>query len=75
MMTDEPCSAARQLSQSVYTLRLGDTYLRGESILCKVVNQLLLIVEYRTNLVGIATDCCDAFHSKIERLRRETGLL
>jgi hypothetical protein len=25
--------------------------------------------------VGIATDCCDAFHSKIEWLRREAGLL
>ena len=25
--------------------------------------------------MGIATDCCDAFHSKIERLRRETSLL
>ena len=25
--------------------------------------------------MGIATDCCDAFHSKIERLTRETGLL
>jgi hypothetical protein len=25
--------------------------------------------------VGIATDCCDAFHSKIERLTRETSLL
>ena len=45
MMTDEPCSTAEQLSQSVYTLRLGDTYFWSESILCKAVNQLPLIVE------------------------------
>lgn len=25
--------------------------------------------------MGITTDCCDAFHSKIERLSRKTGLL
>jgi hypothetical protein len=40
MITDEPCSTAGQLSQSVQMQRLGDAYLGGESILRKAVNQL-----------------------------------
>lgn len=36
---------------------------------------LPLVLEKRTNFVGVAANCCDAFHSKIEWLRREAGLL
>ena len=45
MITDEPCSTAEQLSQSVHMQRLGDTYFGGESILRKTVNQLPLALE------------------------------
>ncbi len=45
MITDDPCSTLGQLSQPVHMQRLGDTYLGGESILCKTVNQLLLVLE------------------------------
>lgn len=40
-----------------------------------MVDQLIVTLETKTDLVGIATNGCDTFHPKVERLRRKPSLL
>ena len=40
-----------------------------------MVDQLIVALETKTDLVGIATNSCDTFHPEVERLRRKPSLL